>query len=471
MIRGKTKNIAIPPIPNKKLDPKETFIPFHIDIRNGHLTDAGNWEKRPGYALKWDTGTNRPIKLLIPENRGYAVSDYGDVYQLDRYTTTSTYKLSGKRLTGTYRPTWTNHRGWVIVCDGGNPARIDESGVSFLGGYPVYAKFVDTIDGYVLMSGHNDYDFVWSAVENSENWPAVNFNSVLKEGDAIQMMKVLNRKVYFFKKYSIEIWNNIGGTSVFARSSIVNVLDKVARQGSGIAGHSVVQANNTFYFYADGDFYALNGITPIVISKHYRKELDKLEHANDIFGFDCRKENAVRWLSQKDGKCFKYDYSKGYLSEDNTWAHGQFERLPWNSYMELNGEQYFGDYDQTGKIYHWSYDYNDDLGKEISVYRKFALTLSSNGNSSRVNLLRFRIKRGVATNGEKTPHAFVKWRFDQDDWELPEFLDLGVKGNYDPYLDIHNLGIGREMEIEITETDAVDYLLTHAYLTSEVLGN
>lgn len=52
-IRGNTKNIAQSPQSAKDMDPIETLVPFHIDLKNGHLTQALNWERRPGLFLQW----------------------------------------------------------------------------------------------------------------------------------------------------------------------------------------------------------------------------------------------------------------------------------------------------------------------------------------------------------------------------------------------------------------------------------
>lgn len=52
-IRGQTKNIAQSAQSAKDLNPVETLVPFHIDLRNGHLTPALNWERRPGLFLQW----------------------------------------------------------------------------------------------------------------------------------------------------------------------------------------------------------------------------------------------------------------------------------------------------------------------------------------------------------------------------------------------------------------------------------
>ena len=107
MIRGITKNIAIvPPGLYKDLDPAENFIPASVELRNGFMTDAGNWEKRPGYTEDRDLGVDVPVDLLIPEgDYGYAVTTDGKVF---RRTATGSTDItgSGSLLTGEGRPVW-----------------------------------------------------------------------------------------------------------------------------------------------------------------------------------------------------------------------------------------------------------------------------------------------------------------------------------------------------------------------------
>lgn len=458
MIRGVTKNVAINPIGYKDLDPEETFIPYQIDMRNGYMTDAGHWKKRHGYAQVYDIGIDNPIDLLIPESTGYAISESGRVFLLPGIT-----EYTGATLSGTARPTWCNHQGTIIICDGGTSVKITGGNTALLGGSPPAAKFVDTLDSYVLMSGHTNTTFRWSGAGNNESWPAANYNDVASEGETILFMKVAKRDIYFFKSKSIEIWTNVGGATIFARKLFIE-------KGTQ-AGYSVIYANDTFYWFGDdGDFYVLSGVTPKVISKSYRSELDSLTGKSSIYGYDFRTEAKIRWFVPVDGRCFVYDYAKELFSEDNRWSNGQFERLPFNSQMILNNNTYVGSYNNDGLIYQWSKDYLTDAGQDIRVYRKFLVPLTPDGGNARVNRLRFRVKRGVATASIVSPRAQIRWRFDQMDWTNYEDIDLGKVGDRDPYIDIVSIGVGNEMECEIFETDGVDFLLTGVYLTVEPLG-
>jgi hypothetical protein len=315
------------------------------------------------------------------------------------------------------------------------------------------------------LSGYDDTGFSWCASGNPENWTTGNSGdaNVQKTGEKIRNMIANREKVYFFKDNSTEVWINVGGDAPFVRQDGLWI-----NKGCG-ADYSVVKANDTIYWFGnDGDFYVLNGGRPEVISKTYRSVIDDLTKTDNIYGFDFRKENMVRWYAPTNGKCFVYDYAKNIFSEDNRWD-GKWGRMPINSYMELNGEQYFGDYEPTGKVYHWSDDYKDDDGQNIRVNRKFAINPSEKGNRVKFSRLGFRVKRGqgdIVSN----PKLSFRTRIDRKKWSKIRHLDLGNVGEHNPWIYIHRIGIGREIEIEVTETDAVDYLLTHMNMTVAELG-
>lgn len=459
-IRGRTINIGLPPQPNKDIEGFEAFLPAYSDIRNGFLTDAGNWNKRPGFAEKWDLSSDKPVDLLIPVGVGYAVTEDGYIYRLDTQA-----QLSGGNLAGTARPQYDQQNDDIIIVDGGPPIKVRDNEVSLLGGDPPLAKYVARISSYCIMCGHDATEVRFSASGNHENWPAANFFNVKKTGELIVNVLSFKGYLYFFKSRSIEPWMpRYSATTTFVRND-----GSLIEKGCG-AGDSVVQANDTFYWYGhDGDFYGLMGNIPKIISRAYRVEIGKLTNPSEIYGFDCRDENKIRWIAGSDGKCFCYDYKHHIFFEDNTWDHGQWERMPMASYMEFDNKKYFGNYDCDSKVFELSTDHENDNGKPIRVFRRFFLPLSKTGRSARVNKLRFRVKSGVATSSVTAPVFELRYRFDRGAWSKLQQISLGAVGEYNPYTDVYALGAGREIEIEIIETSATDFLLTDLWITIQEL--
>lgn len=397
-IRGITKNIAITPMAQKNMDPKETYIPYQVDLRNGRVTDAGNWDKRPGYEEWRDLGVGKSIDLLIPEDSGYGVTSNGRIFSLG----TTPVELTGQALNGSHRPIYTNRNDKYIICDGGFPAKILEGVAYLLGGTPPNARFVDTLGSYVLMAGQTNtllstdplQEVRHSATNLEEDYIGGTAGSfwIKMDGDIIRNLKVLNEKVYVFKDKSIEVWVNIGsGAATFIRQQ-GSWIDK----GCG-ADYSVVKGTNFLAWYADdGQFYIMSGGAPTIISSNIQKYIFELLNSSEIYGFDFMKEHLIRWFAPTDGKCFVFDYKnpKAGMYEDNTWNHGQWERMPMNSYMELNGKQYFGDYDPTGKVFEWSDTYKSDNSQPIRNFRSLRIRPSADGKKTRLNRIGFTFDRG-----------------------------------------------------------------------------
>jgi hypothetical protein len=619
---GDTINVAMNPMGAKTLLNEENFVPAHLELRNGLRTDGGNYRLRPGYERMWSLGVEQSIPLLIPykrneDSRGYAVTQDGHVYELRKSGGTLLY--DGPTLNGQVRPTWCQFDQIPIICDGQAPVKIDPSGttMSYLGGDPPAARFCSVIADRVVLSGYDATGWTWSGPGNAELWPEQNFSNVTGHGESIRYQHVKDQDLYFFKDAAVEVWSHIGGNEVFGRKAIASFSDKFSRNRR-LAGESVVQGPQLFYFYADHTFWRLNGITAEPISGAYHRELTKLQTTDDMYGFHFAIERVIRWFAPTEGRCFVYDYVNDIFTEDNRYEHGQFTRLPVYSYMEVDGTGYVGDYDPSGTVYRWSDDLQSDNGHEIRLLRTLRVALDpKQSHQCRVTRLRLRIKRGHVAGGrgdlwpngpgtfetgtetfatyaggavttvvsgysgsglhvtaaavlgpggnygggvatwptltvgrryrirlmskslvgapsvrvsvqsgggdegalsfsfsptsvwqqfthtatldanktqlflwssvanaqwvidniqiedaleDRSPAMLVRWAFDEGEYCAYNVVDMGQAGDRDPYVDIFKLGVGRELKLEIVQTDSAVHLMTHANVTLKMLG-
>ncbi len=485
---GETFNIAVNPVGAKQLLPAETIAPNHIEMRNGVRTDAGNFKGRPGYAQEWSIGDPSPVVLLMPFRRestgglGFAVTANGHIYELMPHQLITAY--GGSTVNGTFRPCWDVFDGIPIIVSGQAPVkiRVDRpAGVSMVedvGGSPPAARFISVIADRVVLSGQNDTQFNWSDAGNAEIWPAINFSNVTGHGQRIRMQYTRGTDLYFFKDYDVEVWAHIGGDEVFGRSVIIPILDK-HRAERGIQGYSVVLAGDParFFFYADGDFWVLNGGNPQRISLTYKREVGNLPNVDGMYGYDFSLEHVIRWFEPVSGRCFVFDYRNENFTEDNAWANGDWQRLPIYSYMEMLSKAYIGDYDPTGKVYEWDDEIFTDNGAPIRVYRKLRFLLDPKKNhKARWNTLLCRMERGQGAIGSD-PTLQIRWALDGKDFTATQSQSLGEatvsageSGNYDPYVELKNLGVGREALLEIVQYAGVRHLLTHLTVTAKPMG-
>jgi hypothetical protein len=144
--------------------------------------------------------------------------------------------------------------------------------------------------------------------------------------------------------------------------------------------------------------------------------------------------------------------------------------MPVYSYMEKDNKQYFGSYEEDGLIYEWSQDETQDAGETIRAYARFAVRLSASGNRARINRLRFRFKSAVGAYDADEVFCY-RIRLDRKQWSSERTVELGNAGDIDHYHDERNLGIAKEMEIEIIDTTDTEFLLTDMQLTVSELGN
>jgi len=468
MIQGVTKNILEQSRVNKDLDSIENYVATHLDMRNVRLTDAGNRRKRAGYEQKWDIGIDLPVPLLIPEREGYAICGH-KIFKLG----VAVEDITNAKLTGYARPQWLKNKNDIVIVDGGTPIEITPTDVVDLPGEPRNFRYIAVVGAYTLGAGHTDrenaeYEFMWSAAGNYENWTTGDSGNVrIKKTGIIKNLLEVNGKLYVFKDNEIEVWYNRGGVIPFAR-----VDGNLIPEGL-LASYSVVKQGTTFYWLGeDYRFYRLKGGKAELISSPFESYIQGLNDAKDVYGFLNEKEHIIQWIVPEDGKVLVYDYRHNDWSEDNIWKHGQFERIPMASYMELDNIQYFGSYNCDGLIYKVSEDAEDDAGEPIRVFRSFSIRPSLKGRRARFNRIGFHFKRGVATSSVTAPVFSWRRRFDKADWGAWDEIDLGAEGVYDPYIErfADQLGIGRECDFEIMETDAVDFQLTHMDMTAEELG-
>jgi hypothetical protein len=450
---ARTVDIALLTGLAKDLRGTETFAPAQVDMRNVRLTDTMNIAKRNGYVEWKDTTVDFPVIGLIPENDGYAITENGSIYTLGS-TVNSIYGSS----TWHNLPTWTKYDDKIIVAYGGHPLTINGDVVATLGGVPPLGKFIETISSYTILAGYDDTEFSWSEVGNPESWPSDHNANIQKTGTILNMIEYKDR-LLFFKETEVEVWNFIGGSTPFVRYPGGKIF-----QGLG-AVNSVVKANDRVYWFSnEGDFYVYEGGVAKVLSDSMRRRLDEMNNPNDMIGFDIRKENCIMWLNPTDGMTILYDYSKGKWLEDGYWDAG-WQSLPFRSYMEYNRKQYFGSRNCDGLVHKWSEDSRNDNGQPTRVYRKFKARLSELGHNVRIDRLKLRRKGAVATATVASPVVALRTRFDGGTWSEWRQETLGAVGAHEAFVELRMLGYGREFEVEISESDAVDFVMTNAIVT------
>ncbi len=455
-ILGETRNVAMGGAPFTDLDPAENMFPLETEIRNARVTDALHWRSRPGYSETADSGIDSRVTALIPQHGGFAIHASGHVYKLGPVA-----KLFDDKITGTERPSYANHDDVVIVAAGGDLHTVSSDGVGTIATAGYGIRWADVLNSRVIAAGYHPTEFKWSGVGNHNSWTDIDFTNTEGDGQEIRHFRVFSQRLFFFKDSKIEVWDNTGGQTTFSRSFVIH-------RGT-LAGHSVVEANGgLFWFGDDGDFYLLNGTTPQPISGAIRRRLDDMTQTMDCYGLDFPTEDCIRWFFPTHGRCFRFDYDKNHFSEDNAWI-GDWDRMPIASAMYHKGQMLVGDYHPTGKVYEWGQEHTSDAGTPIRMYRRATVKLDESGRAARVNRVLLRLVRGEDADSPLSSTMLFRWRMDRGTWRSRTFT-LERQGSTNPYVQMRNLGTGREMEFEIIQHAPTKFIVSEMAVTARTMG-
>jgi hypothetical protein len=435
------------------------ITPVVNDQRNVRRIDTGDVIKRPGHEEKWDTGVDEPIKFLIPENTGYALDRFGNIFQLGD-TINKIYTVAPIKV----RPTYIKYNKKIVLATGTPVLEIDGGNVALVGNSLPSAKFVVLINDHAIYLGYHPTEFTSSVPGNPKSvdtaFGARRYN-IQKSGTILNAID-FNEKLLIFKEKEIEVWDYRAGDPPFVRQPGAKV-----DVGIG-AVDSLVRADEKIWFYGDdGSFYRLENFVPIKISPNQRTYIDNVADRTKWDGYDITTENVIMWNNRASGKTMLFDYRKDDWLEDNWWNKGCWEYMPFSAYMELGAKRYYGSSKYDGLIHETSYDIKTDNGEPIRVVKEFTVPLTQRGFNAKVSRLRFRRLSGQGSSTVSDPVFMVRTNFDKEGWSDYEHLTLGQVGDKAPYVDLDPVGVGKEMAVEIVHTDPTDFLITNVYATVE----
>lgn len=464
-IKGRTVDIGLNPTLAKDVPGFNRIVPIVREMKNVRYDDLGNTKKRPGYLQEWDTIIDEPIKLLIPEATGYAINRAGGIFTLGS-SINNIFTLAPF----TSRPTYIRYNNSLIVATGAPVIEINGVDVTLVGNEVPNAKYVVLINDYAIYLGYHPTKF-FQAVPGNPKSVDTAFGAreyVIQKSGEIQFGIDYRENLLIFKDREIEVWNFRGSDPPFVRQPGAKI-----EIGLG-APNSVVRdfENDKIYWFGnDGNFYVMEGFTFGNISRFMRADIDTSSNPSAWEGYNMAKDNVIMWINLDSGQTLLFDYHRKRWLEDSWWQSGCHHALPFSAYMELNGKQYVGSAKYDGLVHEWSYEHKIDNGDAIRVSREFTVPLSSTGFRARVHRLNFRREANSANVNETDPKFMVRTRFDKGAWSNYEHLTLGVTGDNEPYAQMNAIGYGREMDIEIVETAATDFLLSNIYATVQRMNS
>ena len=117
----------------------------------------------------------------------------------------------------------------LFIVDGGTPIEIVAGGGTTvdLPGSPSNYKYITTVGSYTIGAGHtgrtdSEFEFMWSAANNYENWTTGDSGDTrVKKTGIIKNIVESQDKLYVLKETDMEVWYNRGGSTPFAKSRYI----------------------------------------------------------------------------------------------------------------------------------------------------------------------------------------------------------------------------------------------------------
>lgn len=443
----------------KDVDATELSSPeFAPESRNLLITEAGSLKGRPGLLPFSSIGSYGVIGLKYFNGMVFAVTADRRMYSISEQGAVS--NVTGAVLEGTSRPVFETDPSFLAIAGGGEPRTWSGSGDTVaMAGTPIDTTHIAFLDGYWLLNKLDDQEIHWAGPTAAARlvWDANNFFSAERYSDKATALGVLNREFWVWGPKSTECFQNLGDSVVPFRPAFA------LERGIG-AIHSTVIADNTFWILDnERHFVQYQGKTPVNISTpKIDKFLRGLGTVSDCWGsrIDIGGNFLICWTFPSAEKSFVYDYRRQDWHEWDGFRFGLSDRFRAHShlYVEAWNKHLVGDF-RAGMIWELSDAAFSDGDQPRRILRRTGYLDHGTGHRKRNKSYLFHVKRGVGT-GSIEPVFTVRFRDDGGQWGQPRTIGLGLTGDNNHTAKIVNTGIYRKRQIEITMTDAAEFLLT-----------
>lgn len=327
---------------------------------------------------------------------------------------------------------------------------------------------ITTLDGYTISTKKQGRTFQFSDLNATQNWQALNTQTVEADSSNIVRAAMINLEVWFFKENIIEVYYDSARPNyIFDRK------DGIFIQKGCAAKYSIASIDNSFFFLgSDKLIYMTSGYQLIPISTYpIAQEIETYTTISDAFGF-CYILNGHKF------------YTITFPSENKTWQYNTTTQR-WHERESINSRQQngmwranchafykglnlFGDF-ETGVIYQASDTYTEN---GTPILRK-AVSSTQFANYSRATLDRLVLMMntgvGLVTGQGSDPKIMLRVSTDGGKtWGYEETQPIGSQGDYLQEVFWTSLGYGRTFIIEITVSDPIQFAIVGAYINSTI---
>jgi len=343
-------------------------------------------------------------------------------------------------------------------------------------GFPAHPVDVAFLDGFFVVPDGETNTFTLSALNDGTMWDALNSAAINSHPGTITAVQTLHRKLFIYSQFFCEVWENAGLSDFPFRRN-----NSLLMEYGTISPAAVVTGFDRMFFLSQdrdglGHVIMVSGTQAIRISN---AALDyQLNQYTDI-------SDAAGIVYQDWGIIF---FRLNFTIADKTWVFNVTQSTPedlrWHNeemldgsrhiaqvHFYLNGQHYFGSYD-NGKFYLISNTtYNND-GEAIKRERIGRLFYDPAGNRLRVDRLFLDVVQGVATESgiDANPVIFLAISRDGGRTYGNELtMPMGKIGQTDYRTFFRRLGTGKTFTFRVRFYNQTEFILLGASIDYEVL--
>lgn len=334
-----------------------------------------------------------------------------------------------------YISTAANNNNQIMFADGQDLYLYDSTAgtlTSIMGaGVPTLPLNVALLDGYFVVPSAESRTFQISALNDGTKWDALDEAQIGAYGGINVGVAVVNRRLYFFKTDSTEVWYNAGAADFpFRRDN--NVLFNFGC----LTPASIVVANGEtrsylFWLARDkdgvGSVMMATGETPVRISNTAIDDLiADLTAPTDVRCWAYRDDGQIFYVMNwtTDDITIVYDLTTSMAVEYPVWFRMEMEKHKGDGidpntsktrhladcHAYFNGQHYIGSY-KSPKIYSYSRDYASNDGEPIKRQRVAPHFSAPGYNKIRIKKFQVDMETGIGNvTGETSnmnPRAYL----------------------------------------------------------------
>ncbi len=422
--------------------------------------------KRFGLPEFVDLGTGQPVDGLYWFDKfqtALAVSG-GRVFKITDALGTTEELLGSTDLLSNSPVTFAKDATRVVMANGGRMVYTDLSTLTTMADAdaPVNVTHVADLDLYVLANERGSSRIHFCDVNDLTTWQALSFFSAESKPDDVLAMAEGFNELLLLGSESVEFWVN-DGQNPFSR------IQGSAQPFGTSSPYSLALVGSTWMWLDHKRrLVSMQGRQVVPISSPYDSVIQNYSAVTNAIGYTVDVLGIPIYVLNfpTDGETIAYNV------RDQQWHRWGYWNMDLARYDRFRGASYcyaknwnmhlIGDH-TNGKIYRASRQTFNDAGNPIRSLLRTGHIDQGVSFDKRSDIIRLKVKRGVATGTVPDPQIMMRRRVDNAaQWDGERWESLGKVGQHLPYIDWNRNGNYITEQLEFVHSDDTDLVMMGA---------